>query len=83
LQKCCFVQVKVYVVQRAREDGSIDPEIVAAKLRHADAHAIAKRLAPARVVALVADKTAAMNGEAHSTDAAEEAADGIGGYQRR
>jgi hypothetical protein len=77
------VQVKVYIVQCAREDGTINPEIVACKLRHVDAHSIAKRLAPARVIPLVADKTAAVNGETHSTDAAEEAADGIDRDQRR
>lgn len=43
-------------MQRARPEGSIDPDIVAAKLTHAAAHAIALRLAPARVVLLVADK---------------------------
>jgi hypothetical protein len=76
------MQTKVYIVQCAREDGSIAPEIVAVKLRHLDAHTIAKRLAPARVVALVADKTTVVNGEAHSSSRGGSSI-GPSGYQRR
>jgi hypothetical protein len=61
------MRVKVYIVQRARPDGSIDPTIVAAKLTHALAHNIAKDFAPARVVPLIADKTPGENGETSSS----------------
>ncbi len=58
------MRLKVYLVQRARDDGTIDPEILAAKLTHAAAHEVARRYAPARIVSLVADKSLEENGEA-------------------
>jgi hypothetical protein len=49
-------QAKVYVVQRFDHDGRHGP-VVAVKLTHADAHKIAKDLAPAKVTCVIADKT--------------------------
>ena len=48
---------KVYVVQKA------DGEVIAVKLTHSSAHAVAKRHAPARVHFAVADKTEELNVE--------------------
>ena len=45
------MHVKVYIVQRATG------EVLAVKLRHIDAHHIAKVNAPCRVLSMVADKT--------------------------
>ena len=75
-------KIKVYVVQRVLEDGSISADIVACKLRHIDAHQIAREFAPARVTPLVADKSPIANGAVNCTtpDAAEEAANGTRGY---
>ena len=67
------VTQKVYIVQKVRPDGSIAPDILAVKLRHLDAHIIAKQLAPAMVKAFTADKTDRINGE--TPDAAEQAAE--------
>ena len=61
------MQLKVYVVQQQREDGTLDPNILACKLRHADAHLIARAYAPARVTPLVADKTPEVNGSTNSS----------------
>jgi hypothetical protein len=47
---------KVYVVQKADLNGVLGA-IVAVKLTHADAHAIAKDCAPAKVLCVVADKS--------------------------
>jgi hypothetical protein len=70
------VKAKVYLVQRVNPDGSEDPTIVAVKLTHLLAHQIARQFAPARVKALVADKTDEVNGE--PLEAAAEAAAGVG-----
>jgi hypothetical protein len=56
-------RIKVYAVQCARPDGTIEPAIVAVKLTHLAAHTVAKRLAPAKVISLVADKSDELNGE--------------------
>lgn len=48
-------QCKVYVVQKYDQDGQTGP-VVAVKLTHEDAHAIAKECAPAKVTVVMADK---------------------------
>lgn len=53
-------EVKCYVVQKANADGGLG-QVLAVKLTHAQAHAIAKAHAPARVHFVVADKTEALN----------------------
>jgi hypothetical protein len=55
-------ETKVFIVQRA------SGEVIAAKLRFADAHDIAKRNAPARVLFALADKTLQLNVMAHEAD---------------
>ena len=47
---------KVYVVQKADQDGNLTGPVVAVKLTHDDAHAIAKECAPAKVTCVLADK---------------------------
>ena len=56
------MRVKVYLVQKARADGSLTGEIVAAKLTREAAQLIAKRNAPCKVELLVADKSPDVNG---------------------
>jgi len=53
-------QTKVYVVQQAERDGALGP-ILAVKLSHTAAHAIAKRHAPAKVHFVIADKSEQLN----------------------
>jgi hypothetical protein len=52
--------VKVYVVQKADRAGNLGP-VLAVKLTHAAAHALAKQHAPAKVIFAVADKTQDLN----------------------
>jgi len=75
-------RIKVYLVQLAADDGTLRPEVVAAKLTHLAAHTIAKRLAPARVIPLVADKTDDVNGEVNCSSRGGSS-NGLGGHQRR
>ena len=51
---------KVYVVQKADEEGKLG-ELLAVKLTHAAAHAIALKFAPAKVHFVIADKSVAPN----------------------
>lgn len=55
---------KVYIVQRADNDGNLFGEVVAAKLTFGEAQRIAasKGVAPAKVTMLIADKTTEPNG---------------------
>ena len=53
---------KVYVVQKADHNGALG-DVIAVKLTHGAAHAIAKRHAPAMVHFAVADKSDALNVE--------------------
>lgn len=53
---------KVYVVQKADRAGRLYGEVIAVKLTWAEAHAIAKAFAPAKVACVVADKTPHPNG---------------------
>ena len=52
--------VKVYVAQRVDARGRLG-EVLAIKLTHAAAHAVAKAYAPAMVSCIVADKTTFAN----------------------
>lgn len=63
-------QAKVYVVQRVGRDGEHGP-VIAVKLTHADAHNIAKKFAPARVLTVIADKTDLPNVPDASADRGE------------
>lgn len=51
---------KVYVVQKADRQGTLG-EVLAVKLTHEAAHAIAKRMAPAKVICVMADKDDCLN----------------------
>ncbi|MCA1775269.1 MAG: hypothetical protein LC676_06570 [Loktanella sp.] len=53
---------KVYVVQKADRQGNLHGPVLAVKLTHADAHAVARAFAPARVTCVMADKTPDPNG---------------------
>lgn len=53
-------QVKVYIVQKYDREG-VPGELIAVKLTHTEAHAIAKRAAPAKVHFGIADKTHLVN----------------------
>lgn len=55
-------QTKVYVVQKADPEGNLG-KVLAVKLTHTSAHAVAKRHAPAKVHFVIADKTEALNVE--------------------
>lgn len=59
---------KVYVVQQADRQGNLIGEVLAVKLTHRDAHAIARRFAPAKVTMVIADKTPEPNGPAYGAD---------------
>ena len=52
--------VKVYVAQKVDVRGRLG-EVLAIKLTHAAAHAVAKAYAPAAVTCIIADKTAFPN----------------------
>ena len=58
---------KVYVVQKADRDGRLVGDVLAVKLTHQTAHAIAKANAPAKVTCVIADKSEFMNGPEHVT----------------
>ena len=60
---------KVYVVQKADADGVLG-DVIAVKLTHGAAHAIAKRHAPAMVHFAVADKSDALNVERQASQQA-------------
>lgn len=60
--------VKVYVVQQADAEGKLSGEVIAAKLTHGAAHAIAKKHAPAKVTCLLADKGPEENGPEYTCD---------------
>ena len=51
---------KVYVVQKADHDGVLG-DVIAVKLTHGAAHAIAKQFAPCRVHFAIADKSNELN----------------------
>ena len=59
-------QTKVYVVQAADTAGVLG-KVLAVKLNHSAAHAIAKKNAPARVHFVIADKSDTLNVD-HSAD---------------
>lgn len=58
---------KVYVVQLADRDGNLG-DVVGVKLTHGPAHALARRLAPATVHFVIADKTELANASEHADD---------------
>lgn len=60
-------KVKVYVVQKADRQGRLQGEVLAVKLTHTAAHAIAKAHAPAKVTCVLADKSEYLNGPEHVT----------------
>ena len=53
-------QTKVYVVQKADHYG-VPGDVIAVKLTHGAAHAIAKQFAPCRVHFAIADKSDELN----------------------
>ena len=53
-------ETKVYVVQKADREGRLG-EVLAVKLNHTAAHAIAKKHAPAKVHFAIADKSEDLN----------------------
>ena len=53
-------QTKVYVVQKADPNGVLG-DVIAVKLTHGAAHAIAKQFAPCRVHFAIADKSDELN----------------------
>jgi len=55
-------QTKVYVVQKSDVEGNLG-RLLAVKLTHAAAHAVAKRHAPAKVHFVLADKSEQLNVE--------------------
>lgn len=59
--------VKVYVVQKADRQGKLYGDVLAVKLTHEAAHAVAKANAPAKVTCVLADKTPYLNGPEHAS----------------
>lgn len=57
--------VKTYVVQQADVKGNLTGPVLGVKLTFKEAHDIAKRFAPARVICILADKTDKPNNPDH------------------